>query len=141
MCGYPDDGGAHIPRSTRQPRAPTLVFIARVAVVFAGALVLAVAVEAATVPPVRGTVGPEFTISLKKHGKRVTALKRGRYSFVIADRSTVHNFRLEGPGVARDLTGVARVGTTRTTLRLRPGRYTFFCVPHPLDMRGTFRVA
>jgi hypothetical protein len=116
------------------------VFIARVAATLLASLALAIPVEAATAPILRGIVGPEFTISLKKAGKRVTTLKRGRYSFVIADRSTVHNLRLEGPGVARDLTGVARVGTTRTTLRLRPGRYAFFCVPHPLDMRGTFRV-
>jgi hypothetical protein len=116
------------------------VFIARVAAVLSVTLALAIPVQAATVPVLRGTVGPEFTISLRKGGKRVTALKRGRYAFVIADRSPVHNLRLEGPGIRRDLTGVARVGTTRTTLRLRPGRYTFLCVPHPLDMRGTFRV-
>ena len=101
------------------------MFIARVAPLLA-ALALAPPVDAATVPVLRGTVGPDFTISLKKGGKRVTALERGRYLFVIADRSTVHNLRLEGPGIRRDLTGVARVGTTRTTLRLRPGRYLFF---------------
>jgi hypothetical protein len=117
------------------------VFIVRVAVgLSAAALALAAPLAAATPPRLNGTVGPEFTISLKKSGKRVTTLRRGRFSFVIADRSTVHNFRLEGPGLHRDLTGVARVGTTRTTLRLRPGLYTFFCVPHPLDLRGTFRV-
>ena len=116
------------------------MFIARVATAVFAALALAVPVEAATAPILRGTVGPEFTITLRQGGKRVTLLKRGRYTFVIADRSTVHNLRLQGPGIARNLTGVARVGTTRTILRLRPGRYTFFCVPHPLDMRGTFRV-
>lgn len=116
------------------------MFIARVAATLVIVLVVALPVEAATAPVLRGSVGPEFTISLKRAGKRVTVLQRGRYSFVVADRSTVHNLRLEGPGIARDLTGVARVGTTRTTLRLRPGRYTFFCVPHPLDMRGAFRV-
>ena len=116
------------------------MYIARVAVLLCAGLALAAPLGAATAPTVRGTVGPEFTISLARAGKRVTTLKRGPYTFVIADRSTVHNFRLEGPAIRRDLTGVARVGTTRTTLRLRPGRYTFFCVPHPLDMRGSFRV-
>ena len=116
------------------------MFIARVAATLVAALAVVLPVEAATAPVLRGTVGPEFTISLTRAGKRVVTLKRGRYTFVVADRSTVHNLRLEGPGIARDLTGVARVGTTRTTLRLRPGRYTFLCVPHPLDMRGTFRV-
>jgi hypothetical protein len=117
------------------------VFIARVAIVLSAALALTAPLAAATTPVLRGTVGPEFTISLKQGGKRVTTLRRGKYSFVIADRSTVHNFRLEGPGLARNLTSVARVGTSRPiALTLRPGRYTFYCVPHPLDMRGTFRV-
>lgn len=116
------------------------MFIARVATVLCAVLATAAPLAAATTPVLRGTVGPEFTISLKKGGKRVTTLKRGRYSFVIADRSTVHNFRLEGPGLARDLTSVARVGTWRPTLTLRPGRYTFYCVPHPRDMRASFRV-
>ena len=117
------------------------MFIVRVAVLLCAAGALAAPLAAATAPTLRGTVGPEFTISLARAGKRVTTLKRGRYTFVIADRSPVHNFRLEGPGIGRDLTGVVRVGTTRTTLRLRPGRYAFFCVPHPLDMRRTFRVS
>lgn len=114
--------------------------IGRVAVLLSAVLALAVPVGASTVPKLLGTVGPEFTVSLKKDGRRATTIKRGRYLFVISDRSTIHNFRIEGPGVRRDLTGVVRVGTTRTTLLLRPGRYRFFCVPHPLDMRGTFRV-
>lgn len=114
--------------------------IARVAAALIATLAVAAPLEAAATPRLRGTVGPEFTISLKRGGKRVTTLKRGRYLFVVADRSTVHNLRLQGPGIGRDFTGIARVGMTRTTLRLRPGRYTFFCVPHPLDMRGTFRV-
>jgi hypothetical protein len=116
------------------------VSIARVATLLSVAVAVAAPAEAVTAPILRGTVGPEFTISLKKDGRRATTVERGRYTFVVADRSTVHNFRLEGPGIKRDLTGVLRVGTTRTTLRVRPGRYTFFCVPHPLDMRGTFRV-
>jgi hypothetical protein len=116
------------------------VFIARVAIVLCAVLALAAPLAAATTPVLRGTVGPEFTISLNKAGKRVTTLKRGKYTFVIADRSTVHNFRLEGPGLSRNLTSVARVGTWRPTVTLRPGRYTFYCVPHPLDMRGSFRV-
>ena len=97
--------------------------------------------SAAVAPRLDGTVGPEFTISLKKGGKRVTALARGRYTFVVVDRSTVHNFRLEGPGIARNLTSVGAVGRSKpVTLTLRPGKYRLYCVPHPLDMRGSFRV-
>lgn len=111
------------------------------AVLAIAALAVASPLAAAPAPRLSATVGPEFTISLKKGGKRVTTLARGRYSFVVADRSTVHNFSLRGPGIDRDLTRVGAVGVFGPiTVTLRPGRYTFYCVPHPLDMRGTFRV-
>ena len=118
--------------------------IARVVVLgfAAAALAWCASVAAAPAPTLRGTVGPEFTISLKKDGKRVRVLQRGVYSFVIADRSTVHNFRLRGPRIDRNLTSVPAVRVTRPIrVTLRPGRYTFYCVPHPLDMVGSFRVA
>jgi hypothetical protein len=112
-----------------------------VLVVLAGVLVFAAPLGAKTAQRLNGTVGPTFTISLKKGTSRVTTLPRGRYTFVVSDRSDFHNFRLTGPGIARNLTGVAFVGTSRpVALTLRPGRYTFFCVPHPVEMRGTFRV-
>jgi hypothetical protein len=89
--------------------------------------------------PLAATVGPSFTISLKKAGTRVTTLRRGSYAIVVNDRSDFHNFRLRGPGVNR-ATGIAFVGRRTFTVTLRPGRYTFLCDPHSLDMRGSFRV-
>jgi hypothetical protein len=109
----------------------------------AGLAALAVAVPAwtATPPTLAGTVGPQFTISLKKGGKRITApLRRGRYTIAVNDRSDFHNFRLRGPGVNRRITSVALVGRRSVTVMLAPGRYTFLCDPHPVEMRGTFRV-
>jgi plastocyanin len=104
------------------------------------ALLVGVMPTSAAVPKLVGTVGPGFTITLKKNGVRVTKLKAGRYTFTIRDRADVHNFALIGPGLTRDLTSVAFVGTKTVTLRLRPGRYTYLCDPHAADMSGTFRV-
>lgn len=86
------------------------------------------------------TTGPGFTITLTEKGKRVTSLPAGRYRIRIADKSGMHDFALRGPGINRKLTGVAYTGTKTVTVRLKKGRYTFLCTPHPDSMRGTFRV-
>jgi hypothetical protein len=85
------------------------------------------------------TVGPGFTISLKRGGRKVTALKRGLYTIVVRDRSAIHNFRLIGPGVNK-ATGVKFVGTRTWRLRLKVGLDRFRCDPHRTHMRGSFRV-
>ena len=88
-----------------------------------------------------GTVGPGFTIGLKFGGKPVTRLKAGvPYRFVVSDRSSIHNFRLRGPGVNRELTTVPFTGTKAAVFRLRRGSYTFICDPHASVMHGSFRV-
>ena len=88
-----------------------------------------------------GTVGPGFTISLKFGGKPVMRLKAGvPYRFVVSDRSSIHNFRLRGPGINRELTSVLFTGTKSAVLRLRKGSYTFICDPHASVMHGSFRV-
>ena len=106
------------------------------------ALLVALAVAAPAwgkATPLAGTVGPGFTISLKKAGANVVKLKRGSYTVAVNDRSDFHNFRLRGPGVNR-ATGVAFVGRRSFTVTLRPGRYTIVCDPHADSMRRTFRV-
>ena len=116
-------------------------------------ILLVVAALALTVPlgaparstktTLKGTVGPGFTISLKKvNGVKVKTLPRGVYVFRVTDKSSIHNFRITGPGVRKSITTVGFVGTPKvpTVLTLKKGTYTFFCVPHPIDMRGTFRV-
>jgi hypothetical protein len=117
--------------------------MSRISLALAGAVVLlalAPSVGAVTQPRLAGTVKSDFTITLKRAGKSVTRLKRGAYSFVIADRTADHNFHLRGPGINRNLTTVAEVRTRTVRLRLRSGRYTFYCVPHEFTMRGSFRV-
>src|SRR5262245_40720465 len=61
----------------------------------------------------RGTVGPGFTITLTKAGKRVTRLAPGMYRIVVSDRSTIHNFVVEKSGgkFERSITSVGFKGT------------------------------
>ena len=90
----------------------------------------------------RGTVGPEFTITLTNaSGARVTQLDPGTYDITVEDRSDQHNFHLSGPGV-NERTGVETEGTVTWTVTFVEGRYTFVCDPHATmpSMRGAFTV-
>jgi plastocyanin len=93
------------------------------------------------VPKLNGIIGPGFTISLKNtHGKKVTTLKHGKYTFVVGDKSSIHNFTLNGPGIKnKTITATSFVGTKMATLTLKKGKYTFYCTVHP-TISGTFKV-
>jgi hypothetical protein len=106
------------------------------------ALALTAGASPMALPKLYGTVGPGFTISLKQGAKRlpVRTLKAGRYTFVVADKAPIHNFQIEGPGVDRAITAVGFKGTKTVTIRLRAGRYKFYCEPHESSMFGFFRV-
>lgn len=94
----------------------------------------------AATPKLTGTVGPGFTITLKKGSTKVTKLKAGKYTFVIADKSSIHNFHLKGPGVDKK-TSVGGTGTSTWTVTLKAGKYTFVCDPHKTIMKGSFTVS
>lgn len=105
------------------------------------AAVIGAAGSQAATPKLIAAVGPGFTISLKTPaGKKVTALKPGAYAITVDDRSSIHDFRLRGPGVNKVLSSVAAVGKKTVTVRLRAGRYQFTCQPHASAMRGAFTV-
>ena len=116
--------------------------MSRIVVVLAAlAVAAAFAGSASTAAPrLTGTTGPGFTITLKKAGKVVKTLKAGRYTFVVTDRSDIHDFRLKGPGMNKVITGVGFTGKKTVTLRLRKGKYTYVCTPHVTTMKGSFRV-
>jgi len=103
------------------------------------ALVVTAAASPMATPRLTGTVGPGFTISLKKLGKPVKTLKAGKYTFVVSDKASIHNFHLKGPGLSRAITAIGFTGIRRVTLTLRRGRYTYVCDVHP-TMIGHFRV-
>jgi alcohol dehydrogenase (cytochrome c) len=81
-----------------------------------------------------GTDGPGFTITMNK-----ATVKAGTYTIVIHDRSGIHNFHLFGNGVNKR-TSVASIGTTRWTVKLKKGSYTFRCDPHAAIMNGRLKV-
>jgi len=105
-----------------------------------GSLAVALAANGAAAPVrLTATVGPGYTITLKKGTKVVRTLKRGKYRITVRDRSDEHNFRLRGRS-GRLLSSVGWAGTKTITLVLKPGRYTYVCDPHADQMRGSFRV-
>ena len=103
-----------------------------------GALALPAAF--AGTPTLNGTDGPGFTITLTKGGKKVSKLKAGTYIFKIADKSSIHNFHLKGPGIDKK-TSVGKNENVTWKLRLKVGKYTFVCDPHKSFMKGSFTVS
>lgn len=88
----------------------------------------------------KGEVYPNYVIEMKNRaGRDLRTIRAGTYRIKIEDKASIHNFHLKGPGVNR-ATSVSGKVETIWTVRLRPGRYTFFCDPHPSMMRGSFRV-
>jgi hypothetical protein len=106
------------------------------------ALVLAAPVGGTTeaTTKLKGSVGPGFTINLKRGTTVVRTLRPGRYMITVTDRSNIHNFRLRGPGLNKRITTVAFTGTKTVTVTVRRGTYTYICDPHPTNMKKTFRV-
>ena len=99
-------------------------------------------VGTASAAPVKlsATVGPGFTISLKKGSKKVAKIKAGTYLIIVSDKSNIHNFHLTGPGLNKK-TGIAFTGETTWKIKLKPGRYTYQCDPHAASgMKGHFKV-
>jgi plastocyanin len=109
-------------------------------VVAAVALAAAAAASSMATPKLTGTVGPGFTISLKKAGKAFKTLKAGKYTFVVADKASIHNFQIEGRGLDKAITSVSFKGTKTVTLTLKKGTYKFYCAPHESTMHGSFKV-
>jgi plastocyanin len=111
-----------------------------------GALALALVAAAfgrAQATTLNGTVGPGYTITLKKGTKKVTSLKAGSYRFVIADKANIHNFVVEqekGGKFEKTLTGISFKGKKTVTLKLKAGRYKYYCKPHESSMHGFFTV-
>jgi len=97
--------------------------------------------QSATVPTLNGNDGPGFTITLKKSGKLVKTLKAGSYKFVISDKSSIHGFSLDGPhGFAKDFTAIPFTGSKTVTIKLKAGKYKYYCPNHESTMFAHFTV-
>jgi plastocyanin len=105
-----------------------------------GSALAVTAPAGAALPKLVGTVGPGFTITLKRFGKPLASLKAGTYSITVSDKSNIHNFHLRGPGVNKQITAVGFVGTKTITVKLTKGVYRFVCDPHATTMKGSFKV-
>jgi plastocyanin len=114
--------------------------VAVIAVAFAGLLGSADGAAVSTQTPVlKGTVGPEFTITLTDaQGNRVTRLDPGTYRIEVEDRSEFHNFHLQGPGVD-ERTTIADEASAVWMVTVSDGSYTYYCDAHP-SLEGSFVV-
>jgi len=109
---------------------------------FAGVAAVAAALAAnagAATPKLTASVSDPVNISLKVGSKKVTSLKAGKYTIVVKDTSSGHNFRLKGPGLNK-ATSVSGKGTFTWKVTLKKGTYTFVCDPHASFMKGSFKV-
>lgn len=113
-------------------------FVAAVVLVSVGN---AASVTAKAPPKLQGTIGPGFTISLKNaQGKAVKTIKHGKYTLAVQDKSGIHNFTLNGPGVKNKMvTGTSFVGKKSVTVTLKKGSYRYFCTVHP-EITATLKV-
>jgi NitT/TauT family transport system substrate-binding protein len=85
-----------------------------------------------------GSIG-SGTITLKSAGATAKRLDPGKYLVIIKDKSKTDGFKLSGPGVTKS-TGSGKTGTTRWTVTLSPGRYTYASTSNG-KLRGSFRVS
>jgi plastocyanin len=93
----------------------------------------------AATPKLIASVSDPVNISLKSGVKKVTSLKAGKYTIVVKDTATGHNFHLTGPGLNK-ATSVGGKGTFTWTVTLKKGTYKYVCDPHASFMKGSFTV-
>lgn len=118
-----------------------MIRTALVAAALCIALVVGVAVALAKGHPLAGSVGPSYTISLKSpNGKRVKAVKAGKFTITVSDKSSSHMFHLIGPGVNKKITKVGFEGKKTVVVTLKPGKYRYQCDPHKDLMHASFTV-
>jgi hypothetical protein len=113
------------------------------AALLAALILAAVALGSSSSTKLVGTTGANgaFTITLTKAGHSVKSLAAGSYTFVIHDDSSMHSFALDGPhGLAKDFTTVPFKGTKTATLKLKAGKYKYYCKAHESTMFGHFTV-
>lgn len=120
-----------------------LVVLVAVLVAAAGLVSVGVAaiVNSTSLPKLKGTIGPGYTISLKDaRGRAVKMLRHGKYTLVVSDKANIHNFTLNGPGIKNKMiTGTTFVGPKTVTVTLKTGKYRYYCTVHPF-VSGTFKV-
>jgi hypothetical protein len=76
----------------------------------------------------QGTLATSGALKLTLSGKAVSKVPTGRYTFSVVDKSPKNGFLIIGPkgSVPTDVTGDKFVGKKTKTLRLTPGRWTYY---------------
>ena len=121
--------------------AAVLTFVMAVALAATGAAFS----RSASTPTLKGVVGPGFTISLTKGGKKVKTLKAGKYKIVVTDKSSIHNFTLERekpskPHMEKLISSTSATGTKTIIWTLKPGSWRAYCSIHEAQMHQDFKV-
>lgn len=98
-----------------------------------------------SMPTLKGVVGPGYSVSLTKGGKKVKSLKAGKYKVVVSDKSSFHSSVLERekpgkPKLEKDITGTGFTGTKTVVMTLKPGSWRFYCSVHESQMHQDFKV-
>ena len=118
-----------------------ILFLLFTAIVVSAVLVAGASAKRSSTPTLIGTDGPGYTINLKLNSKAVKTLKAGTYKVVIHDKSSLHGWSLDGPhGFAKDISPVPFSGAKTVTLKLKAGKYKFYCPAHESIMFGHFTV-
>jgi hypothetical protein len=122
-------------------------YLALLAAALVAALVYAATAfsSSTSTPTLKGVVGPGYTISLKKGGKKVKTLRTGKYKIVVSDKASIHNFTLERekpskPHFEKHITATAFVGTKTIIWTLKPGSWRAYCSIHEPMMHQDFKV-
>jgi hypothetical protein len=118
-----------------------------IAVLVAAALAVAGAAfsSGTSTPTLKGVVGPGYSVSLTKGGKKVKTLRAGKYKVVVSDKSNFHNSVLErekpeSPKLEKDITGTGFTGSKTVVMTLKPGSWRFYCSVHESQMHQDFKV-
>ena len=78
--------------------------------------------------------------ALRAAGRGDRAVKTGaRWIASQANADGGFNFALKG-AMKKTLTGVSFTGTKTVTIKLKKGKYTYYCQPHASLMKGSFTV-
>jgi hypothetical protein len=125
------------------PRKPLLAasVLAALALAIAGAAFG----RTSSTPTLKGVVGPGFSIKLTLKGKKVKSLKAGKYKLVISDKSSIHDFTVERekpskPKIEKMITSTGFTGSRTIVMRLKPGKWSYYCSVHEPQMHGDFKV-
>lgn len=114
-----------------------LVASVLVATALAGGALAAMVAHRATTTTRIPVTEKNYRIVLKKH-----SFAKGKVTFVVKNTSTtVHEFRIVGPGLSKRIPGLINPGKTKTlTVTLKKGSYTLSCPLHlALGMKTTIK--